>query len=469
MKKITSKLYIYIVFWILIGLLISISISYIVNYQLISMENENLSKIYTENYEEVSNSLSAYQSYVTENSLESNTVRKHKFTELYENYTIRISNVLFPINAASNNIRKSENRSNRISEDSELFEDIENESRIRLALGSDSISSETIIYPIQFTDKTMYIYAQPINESKTYKDLTTAFTILLGIFIFLIILYLSLKRVLKYIGEIERGVSILAGGSLSYEIPLQGNNELTDLANSINQMSNSLKEKNERDKALDLNQKRLITNMSHDLRTPLTSIIGYINVLQDEKYSTKEEMNSYLKTTKDKSLQLQKLINDLFEYTKLANKEMNKNIADVNIETFTNQYVQNQSRKVHIEKSCDRIAIVKADTELTKRIYDNLFDNIRKYATENSDIFIGISYDEKENYMLVKITNESAEDLTDKCEYIFERMYISKESRNTSASGLGLSIVKEGMKLMQGDAIAEYEKPNLSIVLKFKC
>lgn len=439
MKRISANLYTYIIFWILIAAVLSLSISYPINVVLNQTHDKKMKEEFLSNYKEVADIISQYQNTILDNNLSTTSLNTFDFNELNYKYKINSTKKII---ASKNHLNKYKNT---------------------------DFSNRSMIFPLKFTDGLIYINVTPINELFSYRNLITLLTICLGISIFLIVTYLSLRNILKYIRKIDKGISVIAGGALNYNIPLEGDNELTNLANSINQMSSSLKTQIDKDKETDANQKRLISNISHDLRTPLTTIIGYLNIIEDKKYNSTDELNTYLHVCKKKSLQLEKLINDLFEYTKLSNKDVTINMKKINICTFINQYIISIDKKVVIKNTCSKTPYILADIDLLKRIFDNLFDNIRKYSNPTSDVYISIyEHEDEDDYIIFQISNKTKLNLEDDYKYIFDRMYVADYSRKANSSGLGLSIVSESMKLMQGYAKADYKNNTLSILLKFQ-
>lgn len=124
---------------------------------------------------------------------------------------------------------------------------------------------------------------------------------------------------MNQIEALAEGVMVIAKGNLAYRIEKKGQDEIALLTDNINQMAEEIMTSIEMERKIEQQKNELITNVSHDLRTPLTSIMGYLRLLSEEKYETKEQYDEYLKIAFSKSEQLKNLIDDLFEYTKLTN------------------------------------------------------------------------------------------------------------------------------------------------------
>ena len=128
-----------------------------------------------------------------------------------------------------------------------------------------------------------------------------------------------MRRKVKYIKEIANGILEISKGNLDFQIAKKGQDELSLLADNINIMSEQLKTQIEEERKAETTKYELITNVSHDLKTPLTSIMGYLGLLKDEKYETHAQMKEYLDIVYGKSEKLKNLIEDLLEYTKFVN------------------------------------------------------------------------------------------------------------------------------------------------------
>lgn len=215
----------------------------------------------------------------------------------------------------------------------------------------------------------------------------------------------------------------------------------------------------------------LISNVSHDLKTPLTSIITYIDLLKDENIS-EENRKLYLDTLDRKSQRLKNLIEDLFEVSKATSKNIQLNIVNVDIVSLMKQTQFELSDK--IEESSLKFkwnfpgnkVIVPLDSQKTFRVFENLLINIVKYSMQNSRVFIDIIDGNEEVYVTLK--NMSANEIDFTAEEIVERFARGDKSRNTEGSGLGLAIAKSFVELQGGTLDIEIEGDLFKVVLKFK-
>ena len=197
----------------------------------------------------------------------------------------------------------------------------------------------------------------------------------------------------------------------------------------------------------------LITNLSHDIKTPLTSILSYAQLLKKENLSP-EEKEQFLSVLGKHSVRLKKLMEDLSEVSDATTGKIKVNPAETDLCALIPQIVSGfeerlQKRNISINLSLPKEAVtVMADTRLFWRVIDNLMNNICKYAKDNS--VVQISADETERDVTVNIRNESAYKIKASGEELTERFIRADSSRHTEGSGLGLSIAKTLMELMNG-------------------
>lgn len=197
----------------------------------------------------------------------------------------------------------------------------------------------------------------------------------------------------------------------------------------------------------------LITNVSHDLKTPLTAIITYVNLLKEENV-TEEQRTQYLQILEQKSLRLKALIEDLFEVSKANSRNVTLNLVDVDIVNLLRQVEFEQEDRLKERNLAVRLrlpeekVIVRLDSQKAYRIYENLFGNIIKYAMEGTRIYVDLEQSEGE--VTVRLKNITEQEITVSGEELTERFVRGDASRNTEGSGLGLAIVRSFTELMGG-------------------
>ena len=214
----------------------------------------------------------------------------------------------------------------------------------------------------------------------------------------------------------------------------------------------------------------LITNVSHDLKTPLTAIITYVNLLKIEK--DPERQKEYIDVLDRKSLRLKALIEDLFEISKASSNTVTLNIADIDIVNLFKQVKLEMDEKIqeaNLEFKMDipeEKVIVALDGQKTYRIFENLIGNAAKYSMPHTRVYVRIAVEGDE--AVVQMKNVSATELDFNPEEITERFVRGDLSRNTEGSGLGLAIVKSFTEIQKGKFWIETEADLFKAEIRWK-
>lgn len=214
----------------------------------------------------------------------------------------------------------------------------------------------------------------------------------------------------------------------------------------------------------------LISNVSHDLKTPLTSIITYVDLLKDENLS-KEKRTQYLDILDKKSQRLQYLIEDLFEVSKASSGNISLNIENVDVVSLMKQTLLELEDKILqskliIKKNLPEDKIILClDSQRTFRVFENLVLNITKYAMPNTRVYIDIL--DKNDFVEIVLKNMTADEINFDVEQIVERFVRGDKSRNTEGSGLGLAIAKSFVELQGGSLKVEIDGDLFKVIIKF--
>ena len=320
-------------------------------------------------------------------------------------------------------------------------------------------------YPITLNDVRAYVIASGVPEAEiTYYNGSSGFIpAILGFATFILLFYFLTQKKMQYIEELAGGLLEISEGNLDYRIADKSQDELGSLANNINSMAEALKTKIEEERKAEMLKNELITNVSHDLRTPLTSIIGYLNLLKDGKYDTEEEAKQYLEIAYGKSEKLKYLVQDLFEYTKLTNGVVELSLDKVNLNDVIEQLTEElvpilEEKHLRFKKELSKEkAIVLADISSIVRVFENLLANAIRYSSENEEIMIKTTIDE--SFVTVCFENKGEVIDPEDLDRIFDRFFKVEKSRtsNSTGSGLGLAICKNIINLHKGSIWADCE------------
>jgi len=279
----------------------------------------------------------------------------------------------------------------------------------------------------------------------------------LGVLLITILLLTSVIAVLllmyaRRIRNLEQGAKAASEGS--YDTPIiAGGGELGSIAASINNITAGINTAVEERMKSERLKTELITNVSHDIRTPLTSIITYTDLLDHEGLDC-ERAPEYLDVLKQKSLRLKTLTEELFEAAKAATGNIDVNLADLNIVSLINQVVGEldnsiKSSGLDLRINLPEKLVARADGRLMQRVMENLFSNVFKYSMPNSRVYLD-ALETDASQIRIDIKNISSQELNFDPSELTERFKRGDESRADGGSGLGLSIVQSFMDAQGG-------------------
>ena len=279
-----------------------------------------------------------------------------------------------------------------------------------------------------------------------------------------VLILIFIPRIVKKFTDIKTGVARVKGGDLAYKIPVEDDaqgvrGELDRLAADINDISEAAGLAVENELKNQRMKTELISNVSHDLKTPLTSMVSYVDLLKTEGLDS-PNAPSYLEIIDEKTQRLRVLTEDLFEAAKASSGAIPVNMESIDLAALVSQSLGEMGEKLsakgldvivknEIEDSSAHGVGVMADGQLLWRVIENLLSNVSKYALEGSRVYVNISSPE-DSKVLLEIKNISASELNISAEELMERFTRGDESRNTEGSGLGLAIAKDLTRLMKG-------------------
>ena len=341
--------------------------------------------------------------------------------------------------------------------------------KVFAGLGS---GARTVIHAIKTSDKFMLKYVGALVGM-----VLLAMTWIGAVVDLVIIVALVPKEIRKF-QEIRAGVSKVKDGDLAYKIPVtrdkhgELDSNLDALAEDINSISGASEIAIQNELKTQRMKTELISNVSHDLKTPLTSMVSYIDLLKKEGLDS-ENAPEYLRILDEKTERLRTLTEELFDAAKASSGAIPVNMEAIDLESLVSQSIAEMEGKLsarglevivgkHVEN-----AKVMADGQLLWRVLENLLGNVSKYALENSRVYIDISEQSENgatagalgtasgspatgNGILLEIKNISKDKLNISEAELMERFTRGDESRNTEGSGLGLAIAKDLVRLMDG-------------------
>lgn len=275
--------------------------------------------------------------------------------------------------------------------------------------------------------------------------------------IVLSLLYKLLNKIFSYVFAVSESADKLFDKNVEYiNLPP----EMVEVEKKLNHFKNEQK------------KDELIVYLAHDIKTPLTSMIGYLSLLSEIKDMPQEQRNRYIGIALDKSYRLEYLINELFDVARFNSEKIVLEKEEINLNLMLEQiaddfYPTLKEMNKKINFTSDEKTILYADPDKLSRVFNNLIKNAVNYSKENTDIDISIL--NKENQATVKITNKGKQIPKEKLDKIFEKFYRLDSSRTskTGGSGLGLAIAKEIVELHGGRIYAESDmkETTFSVIL----
>ena len=254
---------------------------------------------------------------------------------------------------------------------------------------------------------------------------------------------------IRYISHISDAIQNISEGDLNTTIDVIGDDEFSSMAANLNKMAEDIRQLMEKERESERTKNELITNVAHDLRTPLTSIIGYLELLAGNTRIDPEMQHKYIEIAYGKSKRLEKLIEDLFGFTKLNYGKMSMHVAQLDLVKLLGQLLE-EAYPNFAEKNLSYdlqsnvpAKMISADGNLLARLFDNLIGNAIKYGADGKRVLVQIFAGEE--VVTVSVTNYGYVIPPDELPLIFNKFYRVERSRSSSTggTGLGLAIAKE--------------------------
>lgn len=265
----------------------------------------------------------------------------------------------------------------------------------------------------------------------------------------------------------------IADGHFNHRIPFQLKGQMQRVVASVNALVDSTIKAMEDEREIERSKDELITNVSHDIRTPLTSIIGYLGLIEDKQYRSEEDILKYTHTAYLKSKQMKSLVDDLFEYTKVRQTDAPLQVQSLELNAMLEQIgasFELEANKKGMEINTilpDSPVKIEADPEKLARVFNNLITNALKYGSDGKNIYLQlIKVDEKE--IEIRISNDGEPIPEKSLRQVFDRFYRveSSRSKETGGTGLGLAIAQSIIELHHGYIYVESNKNLTSFIMR---
>lgn len=274
-----------------------------------------------------------------------------------------------------------------------------------------------------------------------------------------------------YLDEITHGLREIAKGNFDTEIPVHAGSQLGEVAESINQMSRQLHQSILEERNAEKTKNDLITGVSHDLRTPLTSILGFLEVIEEDRYQDEVELRYYVNIAYEKAQNLKKLIDDLFEYTRI-NNGLPLEIQEIDTAQFIRQLIEEtvpvlEKTGITCNLAAEEGLIIQADGAQLVRAYENLISNANRYGGSGKKIDIAVRSDGDQ--VSISFTNYGDPIPERDLPFIFDRFYRVEGSRSkqTGGTGLGLAITKSIVEVQGGEIRVRSDRHRTTFETRF--
>lgn len=299
--------------------------------------------------------------------------------------------------------------------------------------------------------------------------LPSVVAVALTVICFIVSFSVRINRRVRYVEYLSREIQKIREEGFGRTMELQGDDEITRLCAVINEMSVQLREKEEREKRQQRSKDELITNVSHDLRSPLTSIIGYVELLKETGPEDRQRFAEYIEVVERRLTGLNGLINELFEYTKLNSADQlpdmeKRDVLELLRHILYEYKILMEAEGLTLSWQLEAEShMAHINIQQMVRVFQNLLDNARRYAHRSAPVTVTA---QDTGRLHICITNRVADPHGIEPDRIFERFYCGDRARSApQSSGLGLAIVKRIVELHGGQVDASLQGQELSIHL----
>lgn len=310
-------------------------------------------------------------------------------------------------------------------------------------------------YTIEFADGEVEAGISGVFDYQLYNYASFG-EMLLAFSIFVLMVLIGIRKKMEYIRKLSKEIQILEGGNLEYKITVTGKDELAALAGGLNCMRESFRRQTIQEAEIVRENQKIVTQMSHDIRTPLTSIMLYTELLKKGTYKNEEQFREYIEKIERKTRRMKQLADNLFEYSLVSSDQEieleeaeNEKMLFYDLFSETTSYLEQQGYQVDFLVNWNEVRL-KINTDYISRILDNVTSNIQKYADKSCPVTIG------------SVKNGNMEGF-----YFENRTAVLTDE--TESTGVGIQSIKNMMAKMGGRCITGMENGVFRLTLYFPC
>ena len=310
-------------------------------------------------------------------------------------------------------------------------------------------------YTIEFADGEVEAGISGVFDYQLYNYASFG-QMLLAFSIFILMVLIGIRKKMEYIRKLSKEIQILEGGNLEYKITVTGKDELAALAGGLNCMRESFRRQTIQEAEIVRENQKIVTQMSHDIRTPLTSIMLYTELLKKGTYKNEEQFREYIEKIERKTRRMKQLADNLFEYSLVSSDQEiemeeaeNEKMLFYDLFSETTSYLEQQGYQVDFLVNWNEVRL-KINTDYISRILDNVTSNIQKYADKSCPVTIG------------SVKNGNMEG------FYFENRTAALTDE-TESTGVGIQSIKNMMAKIGGRCITGMENGVFRLTLYFPC
>ncbi|MET3112027.1 histidine kinase [Salinicoccus halitifaciens] len=301
------------------------------------------------------------------------------------------------------------------------------------------------------------------TDMRTFLALRLSAMVLILVFTNGLLSWYVSRSIIKPIEELSLAAKKISEGDLNHSVETDRRDELGELGNTFDDMRRKLSEARERQKQYEANRQELLAGITHDLKTPLTSIKGYVHGIQDGVANTPEKLERYAGIISKTADNMDMLLDELLLYTKIDSDQLPYHFESIDLQAFLSDMVEDlsfdmegENGKVRLHADGEETFIVKADRDKLKRAISNVVQNSLKYMDKDKKM-IEVNLMEDGKDVIIEVRDNGSGISEKDLPFIFESFYRADASRNseTGGSGLGLSIVKKIIEAHGGIVLAE--------------